>query len=543
MNIKRDDMSMKNACRLKKLALLVLGAFVFATPFMTKNLVFLPFVNAFCGIFGWCGLSTLFIHVFDFQKSLKRVSHSLFCFFFAFYFFVYSWFVNLYPLDFAGLGNAESAGVIIIALTAIPVLHAFLMTLCMLLGYAAARGMNNTFLRAILVAFGYVLGEYVQSLGTFAFPWARLFVGQTAFPEVLQSAALFGSYFITFIMVLVNALIAFSLLNIRSDIKKSRIYALVALCVFAANIVFGIVRIGLCDYSGMEEMRVLVLQGNIPSSEKWTGNIDEEEIYRDLAESYNGGNVDIAVMPETAFPVTLYTHDGFKSSAERTLSEIAKILDAELFTGAFGYQDGNSYNSIFVYDKNGPVSGPYNKRNIVPFGEFLPYRNLIEKLVPSLAGINMLSDDIARGENFAPLETKSGRAACLVCFDSIFPETARKQIKNGGEFIVIATNDSWYKTSAAIYQHSDHAIMRAIENNVPVIRCANTGISRIIDSCGRVVGKTGVNKRTVLEGKVYLANQKSLYTEIGDIIVLFGAVLILLCLIFDAFKGKKSPRM
>lgn len=526
----------------KKTLILLAGALVFALPFMTKSFDFAaPLRVVFC-IFGWVGLSLLFVTVFDFEKTLKRVLCSLFCFFFMFYFFVYSWFINLYPLDFAGLGNAESVGVIIIALTAIPILHGILMTAGVFAGYIAAKQIKNVFLRAVLVSLGYVVGEYMQSVGTFAFPWARLFVGQTDILPLLQSASLFGSYFITFIMVLVNALIAFSLLYSKTCRKKCRVYALTAVCIFAVNLVFGFVRMNAVSICEGRQLDALVLQGNIPSGEKWSGEVDEKSVYLELSKNALACDADIAVMPETAFPVTLDFDDGYMSSHEKVLFEISQMLDAELLAGGFSKDEGKSYNSIFAVKPNGEVLPPYNKYNVVPFGEFLPYRNIIEKLLPSLGEINMFSSDIERGNSFEPIFLESGKAACLVCFDSIFPETTRRQIKGGGEFIVISTNDSWYKDSSAIYQHADHAEMRAIENNVPVIRSANTGISRIIDCCGRVVEETKVNERTFINAKVCIPESRTLYTYAGDVIVLFAFVLVFSFVVYGIFRHKNASR-
>lgn len=531
---------------IKGVLVLVMGALVFAMPFVTKSLDFGFPVSIVFGMCGWLGLSVLFLTVFDFKKTLKRVLYSLFCFFFAFYFFVYSWFINLYPLDFAGLGSLESIGVIIVAMTLIPLIHSMLMSACVFAGYIVAKRFDNGFFKAILVSLGYVLGEYSQSLGTFAFPWARLFVGQTYAVELLQSASLFGSYFITFIMVIVNALVAMSAMNAGKKGNKSRMFALAALGIFAVNLAFGIVRVNVTDYSECDTLDAVVLQGNIPSSEKWSGDVDERSIYVSLSKTAKEEcenkklRADIAVIPETAFPVSLIHDDVHTSLYENAAISMSETLDAQVFVGAFARDGENRYNSIFVYDKEGFVSGPYNKYNIVPFGEFLPYRSFIERIAPSFAEINVLSSDLSRGENFTPLKTKAGDAACLVCFDSIFPETARIQVRNGADFIVISTNDSWYKTSSAIYQHADHAVMRAIENNVPVIRSANTGISRIISPSGKVQASTEVNERTLLAERVTLPKKTTLYTVTGDIIVPLSALLLICAYIVGTVKMKKA---
>lgn len=543
--IKRFVVWARKLCGVKRFIFLFVSAFVFALPFMTKNYVGDPDVAALSAVFGWCGLSVLFIVIFDYQITLKRVLSSLFCFFFVFYFFVYSWFVNLYPLDFAGLGRVESIGVIVIAETLIPLLHGFLMTFCVFAAYLAAANIKNEVVKGVLLSCGYVAGEFVQSIGTFAFPWARLFVTQTDFPSLLQSASLFGSYFITFIMVFVNVLIAFSLINLQ-DRRISRRYVLAAVGIFAFNALFGHVRINVYDLSESKSINAVVLQGNIPQNEKWSENFDSKEVYLDLAEwtkNYRMAkdfDADIAVMPETAFTTTLFPYDSYVSEHEKALFDMANILDAELFAGAFTVDKGKSYNSILVFSPDGNVSQPYNKKNIVPFGEYMPYKDIISKIVPSFEELNMFFSDISKGNTTSPIETSVGKAACLVCFDSIFPETARRQIKNGGEFIVISTNDSWYKESAAIYQHADHAIMRAIENNVPVIRSANTGISRISDSFGIIRCETNVNERTSLSASLYLPAEKTLYTYIGDVFVILCIVTIAATLILRKFSKNKA---
>ena len=153
----------------------------------------------------------------------------------------------------------------------------------------------------------------------------------------------------------------------------------------------------------------------------------------------------------------------------------------------------------------------------------------------------MFHSEISRGESFESIDTKHGKAACLVCFDSIFPDTARRQVKNGADYIVVSTNDSWYKTSDALYQHADHSVMRAIENNVPVIRSANTGISVIVDSKGYVVAKTNAEERSFVTARVTLPQSTTLYTEIGDFVVPFGALVIACVLIRSLIKRKKPP--
>lgn len=543
--IKRFVITLSELGGIKKVLFLLSAAFLFALPFMTKNTVAFTEARGCFSALSWIILSMLFVMVFDFRKSLKRVLSSLFCFFGFFYLFAYSWFLSLYPLDFAGLGNAESAVVVVGGTIVISLIHTSMMSVCVLIGYIAAKQTQNVYLRAVLVSFGYVLGEFVQSLGTFAMPWVRLFVGQTEYTALLQSASLFGSYFITFIIVFVNALLAQALLDTNGESRRARNCFCIALAVFCLNLGFGLVRINTADYSDCKKLDAVVLQGNIPSSEKWTGEVSDGEVYRALADTAAEDTAfsqspNIAVMPETAFPATLKYDDGRMTVARINSAYLANRLDTEVMVGAFGREGDNEYNSLFVVDKEGNVSGTYNKQHLVPFGEFMPYRKVLSAIVPSLAEINMLSSDLSKGTDYQPVETKSGKAACLICFDSIFSDTARKQVKNGADYIVVSTNDSWYKTSDALYQHADHSVMRAIENNRPVIRSANTGVSKIIDSKGKVLSETKVNTRTYIRETVSMPEDKTLYTFVGDVPVYMGALLILIALVYGLIKNRKS---
>ena len=529
---------LKDSKGIVKLLVLIVGAFLFALPFIVEEL----------WLFGWIGLSFLFVIIMDFQKTSRRVFGSLFCFFFLFYVFAYSGFVSMYPLDFAGLGTIESIGVFVCAVVLIPIIHGTLMTVSVFLSFLAAKKTDNIYLRAVLVSFGYVLGEFLQSVGTFAFPWAMLFAGQSSRIEILQSASLFGARFVTFIIVFVNALLALLLLNIGKNKRTCKMLGILALSVFVLNFVFGAVRVAVSDYGNSKKITAVAFQGNIPSSEKWKpGRKPATDVYYNLAleaKEYcdeKGMNVDVAAIPETAFPYTIdpKNTDG---EASQVSMKMAELLSADVFVGAFSEDGDASYNSLFVYCSDGVSDKTYDKRNLVPFGEFLPYRSILTSIMPSLGEINMLSHDLSRGKKPAPLETSAGKAACLICFDSIFPENARVQVKDGADYIVISTNDSWYKQSRALYQHSSHAVMRAVENNRSVLRSANTGISMIIDPVGRVKQKTVVDERTFIVDEMPIETGKTLYTLTGDLVAPVGILLVFGMLVLDFIKKKILPR-
>ena len=214
----------------KKRVILVLSGIIAALPFCFSRLY----------ILSWLFFGVLYTFIFA-QKNGRVKAGSLFCFFYPFYAVLYSWFVNLYPLDFAGLGAFASVLVIIAALTLIPLVHSAVMAFSVWFCVFLTKP-NNSIVSSFVFAFSYVFGEVLQGVGSFAFPWGRLFVAQTYRLEIIQSASLFGSYFITFLIVLVNALAAHALF-IKSDIKARVCYGAAALLLFVSNFAYGALKL------------------------------------------------------------------------------------------------------------------------------------------------------------------------------------------------------------------------------------------------------------------------------------------------------------
>jgi apolipoprotein N-acyltransferase len=186
----------------------------------------------------------------------------------------------------------------------------------------------------------------------------------------------------------------------------------------------------------------------------------------------------------------------------------------------------NLYNAIVTFYPDGSIGeAPYYKRHLVPFGEYLPMADLIKTVLPVLAEMNVFSDDLTPGTNSALIETGFGKIGGLVCFDSIYETLALSSVRDGAQLIGLITNDSWYRDSAAVYQHNKHAQLRAVENGRYVARAANTGISSIIKPTGEIVSSLAPLKGGYVTGEVYFYNNLTLYTVIGDIIVLISGII------------------
>ncbi|MEG1457607.1 MAG: apolipoprotein N-acyltransferase, partial [Bacilli bacterium] len=168
---------------------------------------------------------------------------------------------------------------------------------------------------------------------------------------------------------------------------------------------------------------------------------------------------------------------------------------------------------------------PYSKRHLVPFGEYIPFKKSLEKIIPSMKDFQLMGE-LDPGDGFYLQKTEHGKIGGIICFESIFPSIVRGSVNEGAELIILVSNDSWFKDSSAVYQHHKQAIMRAVENNRYIVRAANTGISSFIDNKGRVIEETELLKEEVVNSKVSMISDRSIYSVVGDIIVLFGVLWI-----------------
>ncbi len=184
-------------------------------------------------------------------------------------------------------------------------------------------------------------------------------------------------------------------------------------------------------------------------------------------------------------------------------------------------------NSAVLLDKNGNITYIYDKIHLVPFGEYVPLRQVLFFVNKLTVGIG----DYLPGDSYIKAVTPFGSFGTIICYEVVFPGLVRKFFVKGGDFIVNITNDAWFGNTHGPYQHFSMAVFRAIENRKPVVRAANTGISGFIDSSGRILGKTELFKQTFLTRTIKTDSTLAPYTKYGDIFSYFGIVGALLLLI------------
>ena len=450
--------------------------------------------------------------------SLKKAYGYGFITVYVFYFVIYHWITHLYPLDFVGLDNLASLAVIAAGWLGLPLLQAipggFLFLLYRLL-HKIGVFQRLPLLRPFLFASLWVVFEWSSTFGWTGVPWGRLCLGQSTLLPILQSASLFGSYFVTWLLVLVNALLAYALLYRR----RALLCGVMALSLFVGNLVYGAVALSLPSDSGEESVRVAVIQGNINSHDKWSSNSSQmiREIYGSSTRRAAEEGAELVIWPETTIPFVLTP----TSAMGRFVKELAVECDLTLIVGALHEDaEGNLYNALFLITSDGRIHEEfYAKRHLVPFGEYVPMRDVIMTLIPPLANVSALDGDLTPGADSALFDTAWGKIGSLICFDSIYEQLTVDSVRDGAELMILSSNDSWFFDSAAVYQHQAQAQLRAIENGRFLARAGNTGVSSVVSPKGEILQWIDPLTEGYAVEEVQMLEGNTLYTQIGNLFV------------------------
>lgn len=374
----------------------------------------------------------------------------------------------------------------------------------------------------------WVAFEFLRSFLLSGFPWASLGYSQQAHLHLIQSVDLFGVYGVSFLIVLVNVVLASLIQTMVGRNWQDFVWkgAIVAGCLLVANVGYGFYRLGQDLNSREQTLSVALVQGNIDQSLKWDPANQQKTvaIYRDLTLAATSEEpADLIIWPESATP--FYFQDGGPLSS--VVLGTARHADARLLFGSPAYEYVNRrphyLNSAFLLSAEGQVLGRSDKVHLVPFGEYVPlgkYLPFIDKLVVGIG-------DFSPG-TISPLPMNGAEIGVLVCYEAIFPELAREWVRQGSDLLVNITNDAWFGRSSAPYQHLAMTRFRAIENRIWIARAANTGISAFIAPSGTIVTQSPIFETVYVQGKVGMGARPTLYTRIGDVIpalfVLVGIV-------------------
>ena len=380
--------------------------------------------------------------------------------------------------------------------------------------------------------------EYLRGILFSGFPWGLLGYSQFLTLPMVQISDITGIYGVSFIIVLVNvSLYRTVAASFDYGWKPALKEFLAAGIILVMTGLYGQWRLIDLEKKGKDEKSFLValVQGNIRQDIKWDPQFQEEtvKIYTELTHQVKSQHPDLIIWPETATP--FFFQDSFPFQSR--ILELSRQMGVPLLFGAPAFdRDGAKikyFNSAFLISPEKKILGRYDKVHLVPFGEYAPLAGILGFTRDIIGAIG----DFTPGEGIHNLTLPWGKFGVLICYEAIFPDLTRRFVEQGAQFLVNITNDAWFGRTAAPYQHLSMATLRAVENRVSIARAANTGISAVIDSGGRVLQSTDLFTREILSGKIIINKSRTFYTEFGDLFTYLCVGFTVLFLIFIRRKG------
>ena len=399
-------------------------------------------------------------------------------------------------------------------------------------GLYAVVFLRSRLVALILFPFLWVGMEYFRSLFEIAFPWSNLSYTQGSYTAFLQICEYCGDLGLSFIIVLVNILL-WRVWRGHHRPKQAMMAAIAGLLVVIPTIYGAIVLAG-AGQTNTGPVRVALLQGDIDLETKWDPRQRELNlrIYDSLATG--AAPADLLVWPETAAPAYLRSDVRFLQMVAHTAEQVG----CPMLVGTldFTHLKGNEYetfNSAIQFDPDGTFRSPYHKQKLVPFAEAVPYG----RYLPLLVDLPIGWSDFERGRELRVYQNDFGDYGTLICYEVIFPEMVNKYVREGAQFLVNITNDTWYGWSSGPYQHAGMAVFRAIENRIWIARAANSGFSYFVDKYGRIYNKSRLYERTIIRGNISLIGERTWFNRTGPILgqaglLCIGAVMCILAAIW-----------
>ena len=342
------------------------------------------------------------------------------------------------------------------------------------------------------------------------------------FLPVLQVASVFGVYGLSLLSVLL-----FTAPALWKNKPKLVVAVFGGACFVA---LMGGIRLYTTNVNSVWGVRLRLVQPNIPQTLKWDWTQYENNFSKLIRLSRKDNQkITHVIWPESAVPFIMNENEGERIRLMSAVRQGSFLLTGGLRRVA---ETNEIANSFFILDDLADIRGYYDKAHLVPFGEYVPLRGIlpIDKIVP-------FESDFYRGSGVTTMIVpKAPPVSPLICYEIIFSK-AVVDSKNRPAWIVNVTNDAWFGLSAGPYQHYDAAVMRAVEEGLPVVRVANHGVSGVIDPLGRSVGRLPLGQEGILDADLPVALPETIFTRFGQGI---WAILVALILLFSVKRQNKS---
>ena len=427
-------------------------------------------------------------------------------------------------------GDLSGAVAVLVNLALIAYLALFPAIFALVMARLTTRAGDRALMAAPLVWVATELGRTYLFTG---FPWVLLGYSQASVLPVAQIASLVGVYGLSALVASVSAglaaLVVSRIPHAGAEGRTTR-YLPLAVAVVAVTVAAGWGSTRMARASLLAEgepLLVGLLQGNVDQAEKWKPG-RAAQIFADYLQQTRmavAQGAQLVVWPESATPFAF----GDDLPATEQIRALARETQVPLLIGSDqieGAAASRYYNAAFLIRPDGTDGGTYRKMHLVPFGEYVPLRHVFffaSRLVEAVS-------DFSPGRAIALLPVRGHVVSTAICYEIVYPDLVRQSVRAGSELLTTITNDAWFGSTSAPYQHFAQASMRAIENGRYLVRAANTGFSGIVDPYGRVLAISRLFEPAMVVGSVRLLRTDTLYARTGDVFAYACAVATLLLL-------------
>jgi apolipoprotein N-acyltransferase len=382
--------------------------------------------------------------------------------------------------------------------------------------------------------------EWLRGWFVIGFGWAGLGYSQYRFHDLVQMAEVTGVYGVSAVLVLFNAVVTAVVAE-----QGRRVRRLVPALLVTSALVVGLPLAGRMRAAAVAArppvgtLTVALVQGNVEQDHKWDPAYQKETTarYRELTLAAAGERPALVVWPETATPFFFQERGPYRDD----LLALAGQADAFLLFGSPAYrrlaQGGfEEFNRAYLVSPAGREVDSYDKIELVPFGEYVPFRRIlffVDQIVHAIG-------TVVPGVVPTVFQVPGARFGALICYEGIFPALTRRFVVDGADFLVNITNDAWYGRTSAPRQHLAHATLRAVENRVPLVRAANTGISAIIDPDGRIRWEGPLFEPLWRVERIAWPGVRTFYTARGDVFVYACVLASLAAFGYGAWRARRD---
>jgi apolipoprotein N-acyltransferase len=387
--------------------------------------------------------------------------------------------------------------------------------------------LRERFLPWLLVPLAWAAVEYARTYLLSGFPWNLIATALIDSPSFVQLDRFAGPYFLGALVVVPSVILAW--------IVTQRVPSIARVLVLGALGILVLVWWGtglvasklVLRPTGAPVTTAALLQPNISQEMRWDETNVVTIFKRMVAMTEEAANkgAKVVIWPESTVPLS-YSETPFY---KQTIEDLSRKYDIDIILGSVATdpaKPGRLWNSAFLVSRGNTI-GHYDKIRLVPFGEYVPLRRVLffaEKLVRAVGEFEF-------GTNEIPLGGKLTYGPAI-CYEVVYPQITRTQVKNGADVIVTITNDAWYDGTSAPAQHLWQARMRAIEGDRYMLRAGTTGISAFIDPAGQVIESIPMGREGIIYAKFQPRTTITPYVRFGDWFAWTAVIVVLVALFY-----------